>query len=930
MPDPNEALRDNARKKLEVLTPVHCPGLSVEFVLLEYARQSDEAQTNGDSTLLSPDDVVVPLVAEAPSRDLEHILAECDAGSTISEISDRLGWPLRQCRAVVQSMLAQGYARLAEADELLQLIQHELSSAQFARAAGRLTAWCRRAPPGPPSPVDAEILRNEWQKQRLQSALAHLRPAVARTLLRRLEFGESEAQGSLDRWNEMRKHHKHDIIAELHIVRLDLARGLASGDKEMPWGELLKLARNFQDAGSVGRAAVMLRTAADCTPNTIGARVELGMRMLAIGELDEGGPWVLEAAQTYISQGVAEKALQPLRTLLSVDPENREAKSLYSIARAKTVRGKLRRKQTLIGAAALLLVGTLAVVRVQYDRDWERRMAEVTEVLDQPEAALALLDGHFAGDDSDPVVELRQRLQKTLTDREEASRMRWLDDYRAIQNECALGDPMVGLKRALALPPPPKLTIDAEPFPTIDELLESLASRMAEDVADAATLEETEATHADQRLKTVVGELRSLVVGHEYETPVVKLLERLDGIETVIVDRGETRAREREERELTERRTEQDKLLSAARAHAAAGDLERAVQCWRKLLAMKDGELIREAFADDIEEAENHWAAVQRARELAKLGDHDGAREVLASICPNPSEHLLPWKLVSEPSGARVRLPDGSTRVTPFVLETAFGEKLHLDLDLALHEPSALDIDAPADRTVRLSRMPVRRWRANGRVDAPPVSVGEDHVVVSRTGDVARISQDGRVAWEKHLTSFGGIARAPVFLPARSGALLVLAENGDAWIFDAQSGEVEGPWSSGSPPREGPIATERGARASLVDGRVVEWTQHAKPDSSEPGGGAPIASTPAPFGSDSSLTVLRCNSLETKLKSALTGWSVEVVDGQILARSEDGTQSFAARCQGAWRYVAWEPPNSKCPNGRLWLSDTGGVRAFEP
>ncbi|MCC6407567.1 MAG: DUF4388 domain-containing protein, partial [Planctomycetes bacterium] len=35
VPDPNEALRDNARKKLEVLTPVHCPGLSVEFVLLE-------------------------------------------------------------------------------------------------------------------------------------------------------------------------------------------------------------------------------------------------------------------------------------------------------------------------------------------------------------------------------------------------------------------------------------------------------------------------------------------------------------------------------------------------------------------------------------------------------------------------------------------------------------------------------------------------------------------------------------------------------------------------------------------------------------------------------------------------------------------------------------------------------------------------------
>lgn len=930
IPDPNEELRENARRKLEVLTPVHCPGLSVEFALLEYARQADEAQKYGDSTQLSPDDVILPLIAQAPSRELESILHECDGSSTLGEVSDRLGWPLRQCRAVVQAMLAQGWARMAEAHELLDLVQQELAAAQFARAAARLGRWVRAAQAGPPAAADAEVLRGEWQRQRLQSSLAHMAAGDARTLLRRLEFGESEAQASLDRWQEMRKHHKHDIIAELHIVRLDLARGLAGGQKHMPWSELLKLARNFQDAGSSGRAAVMLRAAADCTPNTTAARLELGMRMLAIGELDEGVPWVLESCQAYVREGLAEKALQPLHTLLSVDRDNREAKALLSQARAKTVRGRLRRKQTLIAAAALVLVATLAVVRVRHDRDWERRMSEVTEALDRPEVALALLDTHFPDDDSYAVVDLRERLEITLREREEAAAARWLDQYRETQNECAFGDPLVGLSRALVLPPSPQGTLEGAPYPTAGDLLESLASRLAEDVADAAALAETEANRADQRLRSVIVELRQNVVGHEYETPVAKLLERLSGIETVIVERGEARARAREEREFRERRTEQDKLLSAARLHAEAGDVERAVQCWAKLLSMEDGELIRQAFADEIEQTESHWAALQRALELARAGDHAGARAALDGPCPRPGEHLIPWKLASVPAGARVRFPDGTSRVTPFVLETAFGEPVRLELDAAGHEPAVLDVTDPEDRTVLLSKLPTRRWAATRRVDAPPVSVGEDHVVASRAGDVARISADGRVLWEKHVNSLSGVARAPVFLAGRAGALLILTEDGEAWVFDAQTGELEGPWVAGSPPREGPIATERGARASFVDGRVVEWSTHAKPDTSEPGGGTPIGATRAPFGSDAGMALLRRNALERKLASPWAPWSAAIEGEFVVARSQDGRETFSARCQGQWNYVAWEAPNSKIPRGRLWLSDGAGLRAFEP
>ncbi|MCK6444808.1 MAG: DUF4388 domain-containing protein [Planctomycetes bacterium] len=930
VPDPNEALRDGARRKLEVLTPVHCPGLSVEFVLLEYARQADEAQKYGESDLLSQDDVVLPLVDRAPSRDLEKILHECDGASTIGEIADRLGWPLRQCRAVVQSMLVQGWARLAEAHELLELVQLELTSAQFSRAAARLGRWVRNAPPGPPAAVDAEVLRGEWERQRLQSTLAHMSAVDARTLLRRLEFGESEAQASLDRWQEMRKHHKHDMIAELHIVRLDLARGLSDGQKNLPWGELLKLARNFQDAASNHRAAVMLRAAADCTPDTTAARLELGTRMLAIGELDEGVPWVLEACQEFVRQDLAEKAVPPLRTLLTVDPENREAKALLGTARAKTVRGKLRRKQTLVAAAALMLVATLAVVRIRHDRDWERRMAEVTEALDRPEAALALIETHFSDDDSRQVVELRTRLRETIAAREEAAAAHWLDAFRETQNECAFGDPLVGLSRALVLPPPPAGTHEGEPFPTAGQLLDALASRLAEDVAEASALSETEATHADQRLRTIVADLRDGVSGHEYDAPVVKLLEKLDGIDRALVERGEARAREREIREQQDLRTEQERLLDAARSHAKAGDIERAMQCWSKLLAMKDGDLVREAFADEIEETENHLTALRRALELARAGDHEGARAALEGDCPNPGEHLFPWKVTSVPIGARARFPDGTSRVTPFVLETAFGEALHLEFDAPNHESALLDVTEPQDRTVLLSRLPSRRFATDRRVDAPPVSVGDDHIVVSRGGDVVRIANDGRNVWSKRLNALSGIARAPVFLSARQGTLLVLTEDGDAWIVDAQTGDAEGPWVAGSPPREGPIATEHGAKASFVDGRIAEWSVLPKPDVLENGAGAPLASTRTPFGSDSGLDVLRRTALEKRLASRWTPWTAEVDGGFVVVRSSDGKESFSVRCQGEWNYIAWEAPNSKIPRGRLWVADGSGLRAFEP
>src|SRR5262249_8702355 len=157
----------------------------------------------------------------------------------------------------------------------------------------------------------------------------------------------------------------------------------------------------------------------------------------------------------------------------------------------------------------------------------------------------------------------------------------------------------------------------------------------------------------------------------------------------------------------------------------------------------------------------------------------DDAKAALQSVQLKPDEYLLPWKVQSFPKGARARLQDGTERVTPFVLESAFGEKITMTLELEGHEPMTLSVDAPADHFLWFSRTPERAWPTAGRVEALPVSVGEDHVVCDRAGGIARLSKGGHLAWHAKLASLGGVGRAPVFMPRNQGRLLLVTEDGE-------------------------------------------------------------------------------------------------------------------------------------------------------
>ena len=62
------------------------------------------------------------------------MVQEIDGNSTLVEIADRLGWPVRQAQLAAMSALTNGGLRPAHPVEVLHLARHELAQARFARA----------------------------------------------------------------------------------------------------------------------------------------------------------------------------------------------------------------------------------------------------------------------------------------------------------------------------------------------------------------------------------------------------------------------------------------------------------------------------------------------------------------------------------------------------------------------------------------------------------------------------------------------------------------------------------------------------------------------------------------------------------------------------------------------------------------------------
>jgi tetratricopeptide (TPR) repeat protein len=907
----------------EEVDPSWGQGMPVEYLLLEHARISDEVRMGLGAELFAFD---IPR-GQDPERqgpDVRDFLEQCNGNSTIQEIADRLGWPLSKCRGVLGEHVRVGLVRMAQPRELLAAAQREMEIGRAGRAASRLCGWLRRGVPGPLPIADAQLLQNEWNRDRLQKVLAVLEPCDARALVRRLDRLESDKHKIHARWKLLAELHRQDEGTLLHEISLRLA---STQPNSRTFADLLRLAHSFHERGLAQRTRMLLRLCANYLPEGGQIRVELGRRMLEAGLMTEGSRWLLNTAREFLAAGDGDSAMLPIRAVLRVSPEHGEARALMEQSQVVKKRRKRRRWSLSVGLSAGIVLGLVAVVQFHDYRQAERWIA--THSGKSPAEALLQLDLEFGPSPTARIAELRQELQRSRDEEQRRGFDAWSTSYREAEVACRFGDPLLGFEKALELPPPPVGSSSATH--DTNDLLGLLARRLGDlskelDVSVEAPLEQL---NEEERLLDLLKEFQAKMKAREIPPEAHSFLFRVDELLGEVSERRATRATMREKLMAKEREKNQDILLATARAHDAAGDLERALGAYDRLLESDPTLAAIPELQQEIERVRAHQAGYQQALDLCNQGQHEEAERILRASCPRPVEHLLPYHVDSVPSGASVTFPDGRVRTTPFTGKSGFGEHLTMGFKLAGFLDKTIEIDKPGDLLVPLSFFPERSWKSANKIEATPVPSGDDHIVADRRGRIARLDQSSRTKWQIDLKTLGGIARTPVFLPNRSGWLLVISEDGQAWLLQAQTGTVEGPRDIGSPPTVGPELTRGGVSVQFADGRVALWTDRLEPVfyQADAQVGSPLEKERL---SSPSVSLLRRSAgATTDLVSPWNNWRVVVREEDYRVLAPDG-RGFSAERTGEWVYVAWEKPKALMPNGRLWVSDGAGLRSYVP
>ena len=909
------------------------PGVGVEFLLLEYARIADESSSSVRPGEL---DVPVALVQGGESVEEQLLFEQIDARSTCLEIADRMGWPASQVRGLISDLVEREQVRLATSSEQLALAHVELESERFDRAARHLTSWLEMAPPGPPMHGEAELIFECWQSGLLRRTLPDLGDRQARALVRKLDTIDPDLDHQLDRWRELCEDSDPPPITRLHYHALR-AR-LPDDQRQGADSELLRIARHFLAHGETNRAQAVLRLVSELAPSSLGTRIELGSRLLEADLIDLGADWMIEAAQELVVASDFERAIAVLHSLLQSAPNHRVANGMLLETRER-LRRKNRRRWHTIGAASLvLLVSCAGIVKFQMARDREAKLVEITDLLDSPDTAIELLDRYFPEDDSQRVSALRIALHKRKQAEQEAAAEAWLSRFEGIEISIRGGELDEAFAAIVELPEQPDVGAAAmRTWGTHDDLLTRLANTLEEETERTnPAVDATDVQLDDERrLLGRLEEISKAAEGQSNSERFGPFAQRMSELTASVRERRIARAEELRILKQKELETQQEQLLAAARQHAKAGELTQSLENYDSLLELEGSETLLPFLEGELEEVRMQHAALEVALEQARAGEHPAAIQTLRDAELDPAIFPLPWRVESEPPGARVRLSNGSERTTPFAMETAAGTNVRLEFHLKGTEGARVDVTEPGDVHVMLHRSPERVWVEKRLVEAIPVAVGADEVVADRLGRVERIDADGEVVWELELPTLAGVSRTPRFLPTRPGMLLVLAEDGQAWLVDVESGDSEGPWSSPSPPSEGLIPLRTSLAAVFEDGSLAIWEEGLTPRVrssksllDQPGfwdDEDPSAKL------DHAVSLHRGTSEAPELGNPWNPWRCEVLDDRFLVRKGGSDpETFTISRVGRWQFVAWERPNALAPTGRLWVSDESGLRSFLP
>ncbi|MEE2940479.1 MAG: DUF4388 domain-containing protein, partial [Planctomycetota bacterium] len=762
-------------------TEIHCEPTQVEYLLLEYARIADEFELAGEPTLV--DQELIPCVQhpDAPSELPPGVAEEIDGNSTLVEIADRLGWPVRQVQLAAMAALTSGGLRPAHPIEVLHLARHELEHARFARAASRLTLWCRQGTPGPLNPDDAGALTEEWRAGRLTSALRHMSMADVRCFLRRLDASFQSASRSIVHWTEALRVRPGDRISRLRLAAMKLRDEGAAAALDVR--EVLDLARELREQGSPARSGPAFAIAAHLQPDSPAQRLELGMGLVQADRVAEGAPWVHSACADLLAQGHTDRVLGPLRILVERDPGNRDSRELLSRAKRRSKAATNLRRNATIAASFLALVGAGAVVKIRLDEERHQSVAAIRQLLADPSSGLARLDAEFPGDDSFEVRDLRRELEERLRRDEIALRAAWLDGYREAQLQAQEGDVTQALSLVAALPAPPRLQRISASWPDVSDVLMSIPSRLRADVESLGppSNQVPQQRALEARTRARCEAVRAKLAGDEFARfDVRSLVAALDRVDALVASREDDRASARLEDERRQVRAENDARLALARAAGARENFERALRHYEVILENDPAGTLRAVLRDEIANARTKRDALQNARQAASAGRHDKAFEILEETFEESVRVMLPFEVSTTPPGVRVRVTQqgsgkSTEHTTPFKVEGTFQDQWVLQFTLEDFEQRTLAIQGPQDIDLVLSRTPSLCFETDGRVDALPTPIGArtdgEYLVCDRNGRLRRIGWGSAERWTQSVKTLSGVARRPLPRPSRAGRL---------------------------------------------------------------------------------------------------------------------------------------------------------------
>lgn len=927
------------------VTEIHCDPTPVEFMLLEYARIADEIELAGHPTLISPE--VIPCIQDRDelSKTPVRLVGACDGNSTVQEIADRLGWPIRQAQLAIIAGMSTGGLRIAHPIEVLRLALHELQRKQFNRAGARLNLWCRTGTPGPLVAEDAEALANEWLAGRLTSALRVMPMKHVRCLLRRLDATLGSTSHAVVHWMEATRIRPQDRIARLRLAAMRL-RDAGEGC-ELDVREVLDLARELREHSSPARSGPALAIAAFLQPAAVPQRLELGMGLVLANRVEEAGPWIVSACTDMLAAGHADRILAPLRTLIESDPRSREARDLLTKAKRQSTRSKKLRRTALIAASVTLMLGAGAVVKVKIEEKRKDQIETIRTMLDQPQTAFAQINVHFADDVSPEIADLRRELEDRLRDEETALRSAWLDEYHASQREAQEGDYLIALEMIRKLPATPRLQIIKEAWPKTSDIMTSMTTRMRDEILALGR----PSTGAPQQI-AVEGRVRLQAEGlqealndQEMQNPqLADFRSQLDAVKELTIDRAQVRSEAELDMERKGQLAENDRLLKLARASLERFEYERALNHFQEILDNDPTGKVRRVLHDEIAETREKHSAVLAARELAAKGEHPEALKRLNESFKETVLVMLPWQVVTSPPGVDVDITrvgeEGTiTRQSPFTIEGTFADQWTLTFVKEGFDSRTLVVNGPQNVDIELSRSHEIFVECAGRVDAVPAPIGDgssgDYIVCDRNGMIVRAAWNGSVRWRQDIKTVSGIARRPVPMPSLAGEMLFLTETGSAWLLDPKDGNLKGPWEIGEPPVFGPVVVGDEVHAQLRSGKLARWRTSLRPTLEAEATAGTFDGSSQRHGFRGLFTVLRPGGVgDAKLRAATgdgSGWTICVRDDKYEI-FEDGREdeAFQIAKTGRWSYVAWESPARKEDYPVLWIADNVGLRAFLP